>query len=250
MSATTTVDFPLDYLEQMAGAEESSFWFRGRNQLIVSMLGRWFPSARSLLDVGCGTGFVLDGIARRLPQLELAGVDPLAAAVELTRRRVRKAEVAVGDARTLAYGDGAFDVVGCFDVLEHLDDDAAALRELARVARLGVVVTVPQHRWLWSSFDAAQGHKRRYTRRELVAKIVDSDLELAFVSSVFMSTLPAVALRRRLPGKENLRTQMTLPAAVDAMLMALTRGELRLLGTGLRLPFGSSLVAVARKRAT
>ena len=157
--------------EAIAEVEPRSFWFRARNRLIVSTVRRHSPRARDLLEVGCGTGFVLAALRDAFPGLRLVGAELFAEGLAVARRRLPDVELAELDATRLSY-----DVVGAFDVLEHIDDDVGALRGMARAARHDgvVVLLVSQHPRLWSRmdtiatmYDATRGAScsRRCTRR-------------------------------------------------------------------------------------
>lgn len=115
----------------------------------------------AVLDAGCGEGVVAERLRAALPGAELTGIDLRAEAIAAARRRVPDARFAVGDACAPAFGDGAFDLVVCTEVLEHLDDPRRALRELLRVSRGRVLVTVP-HEPLFRLGNLARGrHARR-----------------------------------------------------------------------------------------
>ena len=112
----------------------------------------------SFLDAGCGEGFVAEVLLERLPALELTGIDFSADAAKIAQAKLTGARFQTGDVTALPFPDGAFDVVGCFEVLEHLRGDGAerALAEFARVARRAVVLSVP-HEPYFSLANAARG---------------------------------------------------------------------------------------------
>src|SRR5712691_3575953 len=130
----------------VAAAEERSFWARGRNELIFWALRTYFPTARSVFEIGCGTGIVLRALRQALPGLKLAGGELYRPALEEARRRLPQLELLEVDACRLPF-DAEFDVAMALDVLEHVDDDRLALRQLHRAVRPGggVLVAVPQH---------------------------------------------------------------------------------------------------------
>ena len=159
--------FPQDGFDRIAPLEPGNYWFESRNRLIIWAMLRYFPDAATFLDVGCGTGFVLLGLHAAFPRLRLTGLDAAVAGLDIARSRVPSASFLQRDARDLDARD-AFDVVGAFDVLEHIPDDIGVLAHLYRAVRPGggVLVAVPQHRWLWSRVDELGHHVRRYQRRE------------------------------------------------------------------------------------
>jgi SAM-dependent methyltransferase len=237
---------------RLAAAEDASFWFRGRNALLVDTLRCEFPFAGSFLEVGCGNGYVLAAVARSRPGIEVAGSDLSDAALAHARDRLPDARLLRADARALPF-EGEFDVAGAFDVIEHVDEDEAVLAALRRAVRPGggVIVTVPQHRWLWSETDRYSGHQRRYRRRELAAKLERAGLRLRWASSFVTLLLPLMAASRGWqalsprpydPGRE-----LRAPGRLDRLLEQAIRLEARAIRSGARLPAGGSLLAVAER---
>ena len=183
--------------ERLAGLEAGSFWFRARNRLIVWALDEYFPDARTYLEVGCGTGFVLEAVHRARPELEVTGSELYAAGLSYARARLPGVTLLQMDVRAIPFSD-AFDAIGAFDVLEHVDDDARAFEELARALTRGggLIVTVPQHPKLWSPADEFAHHQRRYTRQALVKRIREAGLEVVHVTSFVSLLLPAMLSAR------------------------------------------------------
>ena len=158
--------------EPLARWENDNFWFVPRNYLITSLLARYFPAAEHIMEVGCGNGFVLSAIAQLKPWRRLVGSELHPEGLSIARSRLgRRAEFVQMDARAIPIA-GTFDVIGAFDVLEHIEDDAAVLASMRRALRDGggLILTVPQHPWLWSNSDQAAHHVRRYQRGELERK--------------------------------------------------------------------------------
>jgi SAM-dependent methyltransferase len=244
--------FDAELVAMLAGVEDQSFWFRSRNELIVSMLERSFPNAASLLEIGCGTGFVLRGISEALPHVELTGAELSADGLEIARRRLPGVRLLELDALAMPF-DEAFDVVGAFDVLEHIDDDERAFRGILRSVRPrgGVIFTVPQHPRLWSALDEVAGHYRRYTRRELVTKLERAGFVDIWTTSFVTMLLPGMyASRLRHPSGStnfNLERSLRLPRLLDRVCEWIMQIERRLIEAGLSFPVGGSLLAVARR---
>ena len=240
-----------ELFEPIADAEARSFWFRARNRLIVSTLRRNFPAAQSLLEVGCGSGIVLASIHEALPDLRLVGVELYAEGLTIARRRLPDAELLQLDAKELPF-ENKFDVVGAFDVIEHIDEDDLVLERMVRAATPGggVMVLVPQHPWLWSAHDEVMEHRRRYTRRELVGKAERAGIQVTELTSFVSSLLPAMAASRLLDRAR----KRTDPIArlqggrLNRVLERVLDGERRLIEHGVSLPFGGSLMLVGRKR--
>jgi SAM-dependent methyltransferase len=189
-------------IERLAHFEDFYWWHRARQTIVARLLDRYLDSKPSrVLDVGCGAGAtsVVASGGGRLLGVDL-GADAVAAA------RARGIEVAQMDATALGTRDGAFDLVAALDVLEHLDDDLGAAREILRSLRPGgsFIATVPAYQWLWSSHDVALGHRRRYTSGRLRKVLEDAGFEVVLCSYVMTSVLPpaaAVRLLEHLPGR-------------------------------------------------
>lgn len=126
----------------------------------------------------------------------------------------------------LPFPSGRFHLVTCLDVLEHVDDDAAAMRELARVVAPGgfLLVTVPAHPHLWSAHDVRAGHRRRYTRDALAALAEAAGLETVLLSPFNVWLYPAAAVARRL----GLAGTAFPPRPLNAVLAAILASEGRL----------------------
>ncbi len=243
-------EFPRSAFESLAGAEDSSFWFRARNAILLTAIRRHFPNLSSFFELGCGNGFVLRAIREAFPKAELVGGELAIEGLEVARARVPDASLIQVDGRQLPYRN-EFDVVGTFDVLEHTDD-GPVLAELAAAVKPGggLVLTVPQHPWLWSAADEFGQHKRRYTRRGLIAKLQASGFEVTQVTSFMTLLLPLMALSRfRQRDLESFdpEGELRLPEPVDRALERLVRIERHAVRLGISLPAGGSLLAVARR---
>ncbi len=225
--------------------EDRHWWFRGRRAIIWALLERaGVRGPLRLLDAGCGTGrhLVEYGVLG-----EAHGIDPSPAAVEACHRRGLDQVVAAPIER-LPYGDASFDLVLATDVLEHLPDDAVALRELRRVAAPGatIICTVPALMWLWSDEDVRLHHHRRYRRPELVARARETGWEPSLATYYNTLLLPAIAVARKLAGTPARSEMERSSGPLTAGLVAPLRLEAALLGRGLRLPIGVSVGLVAR----
>jgi SAM-dependent methyltransferase len=243
--------FDEEAFHHLPQAEEKSFWFRSRNAVIIWALRRYFPNAQSMLEVGCGTGFVLRGVRSAFPQMRLVGVEPFQAGLAVAAQRVPDAELLELDARDLPFR-AEFDIVGAFDVLEHIDDDERALAAMHEALRPGggLVVTVPQHPRLWSAVDEYSRHVRRYRRSELLAKLRDAGFDLVRWTSFVSLLLPVLALSRlRFRGKEMFDplAEYRTPPFVDSAFGWVLTAERTLIRSGLSLPAGGSLLVVARR---
>jgi SAM-dependent methyltransferase len=243
-----------EYLDdELVAAEARHFWFHSRRRLILWALRRYLPQAESFLEIGCGTGFVLSGVREALPRLALAGSDVRVEGLARAGRRLPGVALLQMDARRIPFR-GEFDAIGAFDVIEHLVEDEAALREMHEALRPGggIILTVPQHPFLWSAVDDFSRHKRRYTRRELVAKVEKAGFEVIRATSFNALLLPLLLFTRtwqRLrPAEFDPAAELRVGPALNGMLGALMKVEERLIRSGLSFPAGGSLLLVAKRR--
>lgn len=231
--------------------ENGHWWFEGRRAVMWALLGRaGVRDGARLLDAGCGTGRNLQEFGRLGPA---AGVDPSPEAIDFCRQRGIEG-VTRGTIEHLEFPDGAFDLILATDVLEHLRDDRAALRELRRVAAPGanLLCTVPAYRWLWSGHDDEHHHFRRYTLGELRAALGAGGwrpVAESYFNTVLLPPIAAVRLlaRRSRRDPEAARPDLRLtPPVLNGLLAQPMRAEAALIGRGLRLPAGVSIGVVAR----
>jgi 2-polyprenyl-3-methyl-5-hydroxy-6-metoxy-1,4-benzoquinol methylase len=244
--------FDVDSFALLARLEPTSFWFRSRNRLIVQLLRRHFPDAKNLLEIGCGTGYVLSGVHEAMPQLNLAGSELYTAGLGFASTRLPGATLYQMDCRHIPF-EAEFDVVCAFDVLEHVEEDEVALAEMFNAVRPGggIIVSVPQHKWLWNAGDDYAHHKRRYRRSELRAKLAAAGFDVVRMTSFVTLLLPVMALsrsRRRDLHTYNPKSEYQAPRAIDRAMESVLEAERWLIRRGISLPAGGSLVAVARRR--
>jgi SAM-dependent methyltransferase len=244
------------YYDEYFFFEQDNWWFVSRRRILFTLLRRLLGPARDLeiLDAGCGTGI-------NLAYLEefgrVTGVDVSEDAIRFCRRRGHENAVEA-DLRSLPWEDGRFDLVTALDVIEHIEEDARAIRDLVRVTKRGghLLVTVPAFPSLWSEHDEINHHRRRYRRAELRELLEREGMHVDRMT--YMNTLlfPAAwmartwqQLRRRIAGppKTAPRTDfVNYHPVVNGILTAVFTAETPVVST-VGMPFGLSLVAVARK---
>jgi SAM-dependent methyltransferase len=242
--------FPEESFTKLAAVEDGHFWFEERNNLISWAMKKYAPDCRSFLEVGCGTGFVSRRIAEDFSQASMTAVEYYEAALPFARQRCPRATISQADITDLPF-DSEFDVVGCFDVLEHIPDDLAALSNLKKALKPGglLLVSVPQHMWLWSELDEGACHQRRYNRKELSLKAASQGLATVFVTSFVSVPVPLMLLRklgsRRKNGAANsLNTsEFQVSAMVNGILRWVLAAERFAVKAGFSWPIGGSLVA-------
>lgn len=242
--------YDANLFRELAGTERS-FWYRARNRLIVQLVRALPATGDRFLEVGCGSGEVLRALARDAG-LRVTGGELFPEGLELARHRVPEAELVQLDAREMPFEE-EFDFVGAFDVIEHIDDDLGVLRGMYGALRPGghLIVTVPQHRWLWSEADELAKHVRRYRRGELVKTVRDAGFETLRTTSFVSFLLPLMVLSRwgrRLSRKPyDPAVELVPPEPVNRALERVLDLERALIARGVNLPAGGSLVLVARR---
>lgn len=245
--------FRPEYFAELARMESANFWFKARNELILWALRRYSPDAHHFLEVGCGTGFVLSGIAGALPGMALSGSEIFLAGLSHAAQRVPSARFMQMDARHVPFVD-EFDAVGAFDVLEHIAEDEAVLAQLHKALKPGgvLLLSVPQHPWLWSVSDDYACHVRRYTRSDIEAKVRAAGFSLLRSTSFVTSLLPAMvlsrALQKRRPTAFDPAAELDVPAVLNRVFYAALQIELAGIRWGLNYPVGGSRLIVAAKR--
>lgn len=241
------------HFAELARLEARNFWFRARNRLIVWALARYFPGARRVLEAGCGTGYVLSGLAQAFPAAELTGSEVAAEGLAHAAQRVPAARLIQMDARRIPFR-AEFDVAGAFDVLEHIEDDRAVLRALneSLAPGGGLILTVPQHPFLWSEFDARARHVRRYRAAELCDKAAEAGFEIVRMTSFVSLLLPLMMVSRlaaRAPAADyDPLAELRIAPWLNWTLEKVLDFERLLIRAGLDLPAGGSLLVVARRK--
>jgi SAM-dependent methyltransferase len=242
--------FPQSAFEYLAAAENKHWWFRARNRAIVWILRSRVYGIKSFLEVGCGTGFVISGIAEAFPALELEATEYFEDGLVFARQRLPQCRVRQLDATAMAE-QNAYDCIGSFDVIEHIDADECVLSNFKKALRPGgfLLLTVPQHPWLWSSADDYAHHVRRYTYPELRRKVLHSGFRIEYCTSFVSLLLPLMALQRLSSRNQNYNPddEFKINPLLNAALYLVMQIELTLLRLGLRFSGGGSLLLLARK---
>ena len=232
--------------------EEGHFWFEARNCIILWALRRYHPDPARFLEVGCGTGFVLRHLYRHLERTAFTASDVHISGLRHARQRCGGfVDLLQMDARRIPYRD-EFDAIGAFDVIEHIAEDETVLAELrAALKPRGILLlTVPQHAFLWSPADEAARHKRRYSRSELTGKLVAAGFEVMHATSFVFLLLPAMLLARRRSRRQayyDPDAEFRISRLLNILFATVMAVEFQLLRIGLSLPVGGSLLCVARR---
>lgn len=244
--------FNPDTFQRYAAVEAGHFWFVGRNDILRDCMLQYFPGAINILEIGCGTGFVLASTRLTFPEALLFGSDIFTEGLSYAKQRVPSASLFQMDACHIPFRN-EFDLIGAYDVLEHIEDDEAALGQIYLACQPGggVLFTVPQHRWMWSSTDDYAHHKRRYTRSELQGKVERAGFKVEYVSSFVTLLLPLMLASRLLQKSAAASDQMDagfkIGKLANKILASVMKVERWLIALGMSFPLGGSLLVVARK---
>jgi SAM-dependent methyltransferase len=238
-----------DEYRKMAEVEDVMWYYRALHRHVGRSLAADLPADARVLDAGCGTGGLLRRLHEAQPAWRLTGLDFSPLACELARAR-SGGEVVQGSIAELPFADATFDAVASCDVVCQVADPARALREFHRALKPGglAVVTIPAYQWLYSYHDRQTGNLRRYSRGGLNTLVRAAGLTV--VSSTYWNTLPfpLVVLRRKiLPPTAPASDVGHFPPSLEAIFNGLMALEHGWLDRGGRLPFGSSVLTVARK---
>jgi SAM-dependent methyltransferase len=255
-SEASTVSYPEEGNANFMLIEEQSFWFRHRNNLIVQAVKKFCPG-KTFFDIGGGNGFVAKG-------LQDAGIDVVLVepgrqgAANASERNIRQVICStLGDA---GFVPASMDAVGLFDVVEHIPDDLAFLKEIWHYTRKGgfVFITVPAFDFLWSNEDDHAGHFRRYSRKQLEMVALKAGFQIEY-STYFFSILPLpVFFFRSIPSKlgigkragdlrKNQKEHQVSNGPAQRLLQKIWDWELRKTARNKRIAFGGSCFLIIKK---
>jgi SAM-dependent methyltransferase len=252
MNATLPQEMQQHTYAIMDEVEGSHWWFVGRRAILESFLHKivsrltTHDSRLCILDVGCGTGANIEMLSQ---YGESEGVDVSDDALEFCRRKGLK--VQKGLAETLPYDDESFELTTALDVIEHLDDDVAGLREMYRVTKRGgySLVFVPAFMWLWGVQDDISHHRIRYTRKQITERIERAGyiVERATYANItfFLPILAGRTLMKLTGIKPESENNITI-SGLNGILGKIFSAE-RFWLRNLNFPFGVSIVVVAKK---
>jgi len=248
--------FTGDLHDTLFGIEEHSPWFIWRSKLINFMIGKFSRGNLDYCEIGCGNGYVLGTVMLKFPSFKFYATEILTRGMINTKKRMPEVNMFQSDATDFPFVDH-FDVVGAYDVLEHVPDDVAAMRCVHRSLKAGgaFVITVPQHMFLWSFTDDMAFHKRRYSRREMTEKLASCGFTVRYISSYAFLLMPALwfvrcVVNKKINQNDNVKkaSDHLAPKGFSAFLMNTVFGlEYYINKIGVHVPFGGSLICVAIK---
>jgi SAM-dependent methyltransferase len=252
MNSTLPQEMQQHTYEIMNRVEDSHWWFVGRRAILESFLEQIIQNPKSkiqnpkILDVGCGTGANLEMLANFG---EAEGVDVSDAALEFCKQKGLKAHK--GLAESLPFADESFDVVTALDVVEHLDDDIAGLKEMNRVLRTGgkTLIFVPAFMWLWGVQDDVSNHRIRYTKKQIVERLEKAGFTIeraTYANITFFAPILSGRTLMKLTGIKPESENNVNVSALNGVFGKLFGAEKFWLKK-FNFPFGVSIVIVAEK---
>ncbi len=248
--------FPSQVHDLLASLEEKNFWFKSRNEIIQELFKKFlgYNNNKKVLEIGCGNGFVLKGLQSL--KYQLYGSEIYLEGLKNVSKRISNVELFQIDATDMPFQE-EFDAIGAFDVIEHIDDDKKVMREIHKSLKSDglLYITVPQYQWMWSYMDDYAKHKRRYKRTELKQKLQDTGFDVMFISSFVTILFPFVMLSRIMKKNkpieevtiDDVTKELILPSWLNKLFYQIMQIDRFLIKKEFSLPFGNSLVVVAKK---
>jgi SAM-dependent methyltransferase len=242
--------YPPEAYAVLAKAEAGHWWFEARNRIIIWALRNKVHRFESFLEIGCGTGFVLQAVSHTFPDARIYGSEYHLRGLYHAKRRVPTGEFRQLDATKLDEVE-CYDAIGAFDVIEHIKADKLVINNLCRALRHSgsLILTVPQHPLLWSSADDYAHHIRRYIRSNIIQLLEEAGLEVTYATSFVTLLLPLMIFQRwRFRNKPyNPADEFEIHPWLNKILAKVMELEYLLVRHGLSLPAGGSLLLIAKR---
>lgn len=256
--ASSYADYPDGGFDLTDKNEESSFWVRSRNRLFKSIVyDQMAPTGKTkFLEIGCGTGNFIQQIVEN-GNLEITGSEIYLKGLLYAKKNLPNVDFIQFDVTQGDIGE-KFDLIVAFDVIEHIENDVAAITNINRMLHKGggLIMTVPQHMFLWSRLDEIVKHKRRYSRRDLVTKLQENGFDISSTTSFLFVLFPLMLISRMIDKGHDqsqsdevaLEKRVKFSNVLNWIFDLFMRIDEALIRLGISLPFGGTLVVIARKR--
>jgi SAM-dependent methyltransferase len=238
--------------KELSELETGNFWFENRNEFIRWVSKKYLSSKSRYLEIGCGTGFVLTMLRRNFPRWNFSASEMESTGISYAMQRLpKKVNFFQMDACAIPFLS-EFDVIGAFDVLEHIPNDLKAISNIYNALKPNgfFVLTVPQHMFLWSQFDEIGCHFRRYSKEDIEVKLHSQGFKIIYSNSFNTLLLPLMFLSRLL-NKNNksldVLDELKISKIINFCLSAILKFELGLIKLGIKFPIGGSRFIIARK---
>jgi SAM-dependent methyltransferase len=233
--------------ERMAAHDTTHWWYRARRDILADYLTRWgdLPKDARILEIGCGTGHNLPMLAQ-FGEIDAIEIDETARAK--ASERLGKPVGTAPLPELVGVAPGSYDLVAVLDVIEHVEDDVAALKAIATALKPGgkILITVPAHQWMWSAHDVVNHHKRRYSKAGFEALLEKTGLQgrkLGYFNSLLFPVAVAARFAGKLMGKDD-SDDSPPPKPLNTLFEGIFRLERHMVGR-VPLPPGLSLIALA-----
>ncbi len=253
-------DYPSDAFKLLFEIEEKNFWFVNRNKIIINLFKKHVgEEVNKVLEIGSGTGYVLKGLNDTFKNYNLYGSEIHLEGIKYAESRLRNIEFIQVDATNMPF-ENEFNAIGAFDVLEHIEQDLKVIQQVHKALKSGglFIISVPQYQWMWSVNDDIAYHKRRYSRKELKNKLLSEGFEIDYVSSFVFILFPVMYISRLFKQKKvheiteeiifKEMNELKLNPMLNSIFGALMKIDVFLIKNGISLPFGGSLIIVAKKK--
>ena len=252
-STDVSEGFKAEYFDELAQLEERNFWFRARNHIIAWAFAKYAAPVGNILEIGCGNGYVLRGLKEAFPDAELNGSEIFLNGLQFAAGRMPDVTLMQMDARDIPFTEH-FDAIGAFDVLEHIEEDEAVLKQVHTALKPGgmLILSVPQHMWLWSAMDDYACHFRRYTAAELKSKFEAAGFTVLRSTSFVSFLLPAMLASRLVKkdvetGNLDANAELRINPVLNTLFYWIMRLEALLIHLGVSFPAGGSRLIIAQK---
>jgi len=233
--------------ERMAAHDTTHWWYRARREILSDYLTRFgdLPKGARILEIGCGTGHNLPMLAQ-FGEVDAIEIDETAAAQASERLGKKVGSSPLPELEGVA--PGSYDLVAVLDVVEHVEDDIAALKAIATALKPGgkILITVPAHQWMWSAHDVVNHHKRRYSKGSLTAALDKAGLKwrkLRWFNSLLFPVAVAARFAGKLMGKDD-SDDSPPPKPLNTLFEGVFGLERHLLGR-VPMPPGLSIIVLA-----
>ncbi len=255
--ATSYSDYPDSGFDLTQEYSTSSFWVRSRSRLFKYLVEKYLPKTEKVkfLEVGCGTGDFLRQLVRN-DRLEITGSEIYLKGLQYAQKNLPQVSFVQFDV-TQGPINNQFDMVVSFDVLEHVEEDVQALINIHHMLSSNgvLIISVPQHMFMWSELDVLVKHKRRYSRKELSEKLESTGYKVSYATSFVFTLFPLMYFSRLLEKKRSgtssdeaeLQKRVHFSGFSNFVLNAFMRLDEFMIRLGVSLPFGGTLVVVASK---
>ena len=250
--ANSKIGYDPNWYKELSQLEIGNFWFENRNKFINWVSKKYLPNKSRYLEIGCGTGFVLEMLRRTFPRWNFSASEIELTGLFFAKKRLRnRVNFFQMDACEIPFSS-EFDVIGAFDVLEHIPNDSKAISEIYNALKPDgfFVLTVPQHMFLWSQFDEIGCHFRRYSKEDIEEKLHLQGFSIEYSNSFNALLLPLLYLSRFLNKKNkslDVMDELKISKIINFFLSCVLKFEFSLIRLGIKFPIGGSRLIIAKK---